>query len=215
MDTLGPAPGSGRLQLDAPILPSSAEQKGRERLKAAFCLPKPDSPTGSPWRWEAGKGRSSAQGAGAAAGREARGEGPGAPGPPSSSQAAMVPRWWPTGLAQDPDSTGRLDFGVPGDTSALSQASSFLLSRSEQHLGRHPYLSTRGGTSAQGGSQEKRRPVTQDGAEGGFAPDGWMAAVRPVCAQHRRLCASSGRERVEPSTGGPQRASSFGHATTV
>lgn len=54
--------------------------------------------------------------------------------------------------------------------------------------------------------------MTQDGAEGGFAPDGWMAAVRPVCAQHRRLCASSGRERVEPSTGGPQRASSFGHA---
>ena len=66
----GARAGSGRLQRPLHPPPPRPNKRGREGLKAALCLPKPDSPAGSPLGARKQEKASSAQGTGAAAGGE-------------------------------------------------------------------------------------------------------------------------------------------------
>eukprot|EP00069_Balaena_mysticetus_P004157 bmy_17127T0 len=68
----GRAPGPGQGACSGPLHPPPPRlnKRGREGLKAALCLPKPDSPAGSPLGARKQEKASSAQGTGAAAGGE-------------------------------------------------------------------------------------------------------------------------------------------------
>lgn len=103
---LAPAPGSGRLQLDTRILPllggTKGEEKGSKQPSVCQSLTHPwarrlalGSRKRQALRREPGlrpAGRPGGQRQGA----------PDAPGPPSSSQGAIVPHRWPAGLAPGP-----------------------------------------------------------------------------------------------------------------
>lgn len=120
--------------------PPRWNKRGREGLKAALCLPKPDSPVGSPLGTGKQEKASSAQGAGAAAGREAGRPEARSPGRSWAAQLLTRGHCAPSVAGRSGPGTLTLQVvwtGAPGGRlSALSRASSFLLSRSEQHLGR-------------------------------------------------------------------------------
>lgn len=224
---LAPVPGSGCLQLDARILPLLGGTKGEEKgsKQPSVC----QSLT-HPWARRLALGSRKRQALHREPGLRPAGR-PEAGSPGCSWAAQLLTRghcaasvagrsgpWTPTPQV--------VWTGAPGGRlSALSQASSLLLSRSEQHLrrdapsehtGQHkrPRRLT-GETWARDARQEPSGARDARRSRAGCAPDGWMAAGRPACAQHRRLFASSGREHVESSTGSPQRASSFGRANCL
>lgn len=135
----GRAPGPGQGACSGPLHPPPPRpnKRGREGLKAALCLPKPDSPAGSPLGARNQQKASSAQGTGAAArrgGREARGGA--VPDTPVGGGQRLTPVAGRSGH-QDPGlGTPARRPSAPGAPprahclSTLSHASSLLLTRS-------------------------------------------------------------------------------------
>ena len=194
---LAPVPGSGRLQLDARILPllggTKGEEKGSKQPSVCQSLTHPRAR-----RLALGSRKRQALH------REPGLRPAGRPeaGSPGCSWAAQL-------LTRGQCATsvaGRSGPGTPtlqvvwtrapgGRLSALSPASSFLLSRSEQHLGRDA-------PSEHMGQHKRPRRLTGETrardarrSRAGSAPDGWMAAGRPACAHQ-----GGSRERRGPVT---------------
>lgn len=136
---LAPAPGSGRLQLDARILPLLGRTKGEEKGSKQPCVCQSLT---HPRARRLALGSRKRQALHREPGLRLAGR-PEA-GSPGCSWAAQLPTSSHCAtLVAGRSGPGTLTpqvvwTGVPGGRlSALSQASSFLLSRSEQHLGRH------------------------------------------------------------------------------
>lgn len=182
------APAAGRSH-PPPPRQNKGKEKGSKQPSACQALTHPWS---AGRRWEAGKA-SSAQGARAAAGGRPEGGSPGAPGRSSSQRP-----WCHVGGRQALAGTLTPQVvwtGVPGGRlSALSQASSFLLSRSEssisgdtpvsEHTGRHKCPRRLTGEA-----------VTQDGAEGSLhRMAGWRWSAS-VCSAPTFVCFIWQRQR--------------------
>lgn len=130
-DVVGTAPpprwkgaraGPGRLQRALHPPPPRPNKRGREGLKAALCLPKPDSPAGSPLGARNQQKASSAQGTGATAGGEDGRPGAGPCQTLPWAGAGGSPPWQAGPDPRTPDSApppaGPLHLGPPHEPTA-------------------------------------------------------------------------------------------------